>query len=88
MNACVQILPQSIPSVVRVKKQGTVHILTQNIKGNYTCHYCDFNSLKKTTVSEHISRIHPKEAGRQINPFKCKYCDKKFQNELNEKAKL
>jgi len=84
MNACVQILPQSIPSVVRIKKQGTLHILTQNIEGNFTCHYCDFNSLKKTTVSEHISRIHPKEAGRQINPFECKYCDKKFQNKSAE----
>jgi hypothetical protein len=83
MSVCIQIFPQTFP-IVRAKKQGTLHTFVQDVEGTYTCHYCDFKSLKKSTVSEHISRIHPKEAGRQINPFECKHCGAKFQNKSAE----
>ena len=80
MNVCFQVFPQTTNITIRVKKQGVSHTFIQDVEGKYICSYCDFKSLKKTTVSEHVSRIHPKEAGRQITPFQCKYCGEKFQN--------
>ena len=82
MMNCIQVTPNNL--TLRIKKQGKVHKLFQDSEGNNMCPYCDFTSLKKSTVSEHITRIHPKEAGRQINPFQCKHCGEKFQNKSAE----
>lgn len=83
MSICIQIHPQPV-SENRVKKQGVSHTLVQDNEGKYTCYYCEFTSLKKSTVSEHITRLHPKAAGRQINPFSCSYCGVRFQNKSAE----
>ena len=90
MSLCVQIT--SVPLVQgkkeekekRVKMQGIKHKLVQDAEGKYQCNYCEFKSAKKSTVSEHISRLHPKEAGRQVDPFECSHCGAKFQNKSAE----
>ena len=84
MDVCIQILPQTSATTQRIKKQGISHTFIQDVEGKYKCSYCDFKSLKKSTVSEHISRLHPKEAGRQITPFECGHCGEKFQNKSAE----
>lgn len=61
-----------------------MHKFLQDSVGKYMCSYCDFTSSKQTTVSEHVSRLHAKEAGRQINPFVCKYCEEMFQSRSAE----
>ena len=63
----------------RRKKQGTTHSWQLNADGVYECPYCEYSSKKRPTISEHVSRIHPEEAGRQVLPFQCKQCDKKYQ---------
>jgi Fe-S-cluster-containing dehydrogenase component len=60
--------------------QGIKHKFIQDVEGKYECNYCEFKSTKKSTVSEHVSRIHPKDAGRQVNAFSCKHCGETFQN--------
>lgn len=58
--------------------QGKIHRYTQNESGEYVCEYCDKTSPNQSTISEHISRIHPKESGRQENPFECPLCLRLF----------
>lgn len=60
--------------------QGKYHKGLKDVEtGMYSCPYCDFKRDKQSTVSEHITRIHPAEAGREIEPFKCSYCGDGFQ---------
>lgn len=63
----------------RVKGQGVRHTHLKNSNGNYACKYCDFETKKRSTLSEHIARKHAVEAGRQLNAFECDQCDKTFQ---------
>jgi hypothetical protein len=62
-----------------MKKLGKLHKYVVNDEGKYNCEYCDYSSAKQTTMSEHITRIHPVEAGRQLLAFKCEICDTRFQ---------
>ena len=66
-------------SIQRVKKQGIIHKYPKNERGNYTCHYCEYETKNMSTISEHVSRLHPEEAGRQLNAFECEHCYKRFQ---------
>ena len=84
MSLCVQITSVPLVQGKRVKMQGIKHKFVQDTEGKYQCNYCEFKSAKKSTVSEHISRLHPKEAGRQVDPFECKHCGEKFQNKSAE----
>ena len=70
-NTCVKIGE-------RKKLQGIVHNYVRNEKGNYVCMYCPKTSRKQSTISEHITRIHQVEAGRQIDPFECPNCMTRF----------
>ena len=47
--------------------------------GLFKCPYCDYYRDKQSTVSEHITRLHPVEAGRNVEQFKCSYCGDCFQ---------
>jgi len=58
--------------------QGKTHRYTKNESGEFVCEYCDKTSPNQSTISEHISRIHPTESGRQENPFECPLCLKLF----------
>ena len=72
--------------VIRIKRQGTIHSWKKNSNGKIECPYCDVYTAKKgSTMSEHVRRIHPEEAGRPVLPFHCTYCSKKYQvkTELN-----
>ena len=62
----------------RKKLQGMVHKYTPNDKGDYVCMYCPKTSRRQSTISEHISRIHPVEAGRHLDPFECPSCLVRF----------
>ena len=79
LSICTEI---TVPK--RIKKQGVAHKYEQNSDGKYICSYCSFTTAKKPTMSEHVSRLHAKEAGRQINPFICNYCQKPFQSKSAE----
>ena len=69
--------------IIRKKKQGVCHSWVPDEDGVYKCPYlyCSHSSRKRTTMSEHVSRKHAEEAGRQLLPFHCSYsgCDKKYQ---------
>jgi len=65
--------------VKRIKGQGTRHVHLKNTNGNYGCDYCDFETKKQSTLSEHIARKHAEEAGRQVKAFACSHCDATFQ---------
>ena len=58
--------------------QGKIHRYTKNESGEFVCEYCDKTSPNQSTISEHISRTHPKESGRQETPFECPLCLKLF----------
>ena len=58
--------------------QGKTHRYTKNESGEFVCEYCEKTSPNQSTISEHISRIHPKESGRQQDPFECPLCLKLF----------
>jgi len=62
----------------RKKLQGIVHKYTPNENGEFGCMYCSKTSRKQSTISEHISRVHPTEAGRQKDPFECPTCLMRF----------
>jgi len=62
----------------RKRFQGKMHSLKKNEDDEYECNYCDYVSKKSTTMSEHITRKHAAEAGRQVNPFACSYCETRF----------
>ena len=66
-------------SIVRMKKLGKLHKYVVNDQGKYNCEYCDYTTAKQSTMSEHITRIHPVEAGRQLLAFHCEICDVRFQ---------
>lgn len=74
--------PQPIVPPVKIgerkKLQGIVHKYTPNENGDYVCMYCPKTSRKQSTISEHISRVHPTEAGRQKDPFECPTCLMRF----------
>jgi len=60
--------------------QGKYHKgLKDTESGLFRCPYCDYKRDKQSTVSEHITRIHPIEAGRELEPHKCSYCGDTFQ---------
>ena len=61
------------------KPSGIRHHLTLDENNMYMCPYCSYKTIKKNTCSEHISRLHPIEAGRTLNPNQCPYCPEKFQ---------
>ena len=67
--------------VPRKKKQGVTHSWVPNEDGLFECKYCSYTTAKRPTMSEHVSRKHAEEAGRQLLPFHCAYsgCDKKYQ---------
>jgi hypothetical protein len=58
--------------------QGKTHRYIKNESDEFVCEYCDKTSPNQSTISEHISRKHPKESGRQENPFECPLCLKLF----------
>jgi hypothetical protein len=63
-----------------VKKQGIKHKWVENEDGLFECPYgCDYKTKNRSTISEHVSRLHAKNAGRQVLPFQCKYCDQPHQ---------
>ena len=62
----------------RKQLQGTHHKYIPNEQGEYVCDYCEKTSKNQSTISEHISRLHSKEAGRIENPFECPTCQKRF----------
>jgi hypothetical protein len=64
----------------RKKRQGKVHKYIKNMFDEYECEYCDKTSKNQSTISEHITRIHPMEAGRKVLSFKCHFCEKRFNN--------
>lgn len=62
----------------RKQIQGTHHKYIPNEQGEYVCDYCEKTSKNQSTISEHISRLHSKEAGRIEKPFECPTCLKRF----------
>ena len=71
-----------VSSVVKIgdrkKMQGKYHKYILNELGDYVCNYCEKTSKNQSTISEHISRLHSKEAGRIVKPFQCETCEKRF----------
>jgi hypothetical protein len=57
-------------------KQKTKVLVKMPTSGQ--CPYCDWSSQKGTTFSMHISRKHASEAGKEVNPYKCSYCQLDF----------
>ena len=45
---------------------------------NGKCPYCEWSSQKGSTFSMHISIKHAAEVGKEIDPYKCEFCEKKF----------
>ena len=72
----------TISAVVKIGErkqlQGTHHKYILNEQGEYVCDYCEKTSKNQSTISEHISRLHSKEAGRIEKPFECPTCQKRF----------
>ena len=58
---------------------GKIHNWVQDERGYYHCHYCAYKAKKQPTMSEHIARKHPVDAGRPVDFFQCTHCDKHFQ---------
>jgi uncharacterized C2H2 Zn-finger protein len=81
-NPTTRIYADGIIAPIKQRKrvQGTLHKLTPNHMDKFECPYCDKLFDKQPTASEHITRIHSKEAGRPINPFACTYCTKVFKS--------
>ena len=79
MNATILCLPSNMVDQPRLKKTGKQHTYRQDNKENYLCPYCDYSNKKMSSMSEHVRRKHPIEANRQVDPFECNYCPKKFQ---------
>jgi hypothetical protein len=75
----------SSPKKERVKKgfKGTIHKHIIDKDGLRQCSYCDFKTVNASTLSMHISRIHPTECAREISPHVCEYCGKGFQASTN-----
>jgi len=69
----------------RVKKgfKGAIHLHKVNDDGTRGCPYCDYTTKNGSTLSMHITRIHPLECGRDISPHQCKYCGQGFQASTN-----
>lgn len=69
----------------RVKKgfQGVIHKHETNDEGSRKCPYCDYNCIKGSTLSMHITRTHPFDSQREISPHVCQYCNKGFQASTN-----
>jgi hypothetical protein len=66
------------------KGKGLHHFHEVDIKdGLRKCPYCDYKTMKGSTLSMHITRIHVLEAGRTISPHTCKYCKQGFQSVSN-----
>jgi hypothetical protein len=78
MGFCGLAMSEPVLDGMRKKRQGVKHRHTKNEEGNYMCKYCDFTTAKESTVSEHITRKHAEEAGRQVNPFECVHCLDRF----------
>jgi len=78
MGFCGLAMSEPVLDGMRKKRQGVKHRHTKNEEGDYMCKYCDFTTANASTVSEHITRKHAVEAGRQVNPFECVHCLDRF----------
>ena len=80
----VECVPCTVQMGDRRKIAGKKHKLVANSDGLYECEYCDHTSKNKSTISEHITRLHAEEAGRLVMPFDCHNCDKRFASRTSQ----
>ena len=70
----VQCLP-CIPSKQRMNRGGRVHKYERTETGEYKCPYCTETRARGSTMSEHVNKKHPVEAGRLVMGYICEYED-------------
>ncbi len=71
---------------VEKQKKGYVGIINKHMKdedGLRLCPFCTYKTANGSTLSMHISRIHPIESCREISPHMCGYCGKGYQASTN-----